>query len=593
MERRRIAVVDRDRCNPKKCGLECVKFCPRVRAGEKETIQLVEGLLVIDEQLCVGCGICARKCPFQAISVVNLPAPLEGLEVHRYGVNGFVLFRLPIVRMGSIVGLVGPNGIGKTTIMRILAGELIPNLGDPSAKLSWDEVIQRFRGTEVQNYLEKLSGGQLRAVHKPERIDLLPKAFKGTLREALEKADERGVAFELAQELGLSDLMDRSLFDLSGGELQRVAVIAVASKDADVYMFDEPCNFLDVFQRMKVAAIIRRLAEEGKGVMVIEHDLAVLDYLSDYVHILYGVRGVFGVVSLPHGTREGINIFLGGYLPDDNVRFRDYGISFSKRATPTKAESPLLVSYSALEKVYDSSFRLKVEPGELRAGEVVVAVGPNGIGKTTFVAMLAGALEPTSGEVLAKDVRVAYKPQYVRPEHDGTVYSLLKKMAGSQLTSSFFRAEVLHRLEVEGLMDRRLSDLSGGELQRVAVAAVLGMDADIFLLDEPSAFLDVEMRLALAKAIRRRVEGENRAAIVVEHDLITIEALADRIILFSGQPGVEGHATPPLPVEVGMNEFLKAVGITFRRDPRTGRPRVNKPGSKLDVEARASGRYYV
>ncbi len=591
MPARRIAVVDRDRCNPRKCGLECIKYCPEVRMGVEETIRLEDGLLVIDEELCTGCGICVKKCPFSAISIVNLPAPVEGEEVHRYGVNGFTLFRLPIVRPGKIVGLVGPNGVGKTTSISILSGRIKPNLGRVDDEPDWDEVIRHFRGSELQEYLKRLADGQVRVVNKPERIDKIPRVVKGRVIDILEKVDERGVLDEAMELLGLGKLKDRRIEELSGGELQRLALAAAYVRDADVYVLDEPTNYLDVYQRMRAARLIRRLQDDGKSVMLVEHDLAVLDYLSDYVHILYGEPGVYGVVSHPHSTREGINIFLDGYLPDDNVRFREEPISFLPRVgSPEISENPVVV-YTSLEKRLNG-FSLHVEEGEVYAGEVVVAVGPNGIGKTTFVRMLAGELSPDRGTVMTEGIKVSYKPQHVKPTYEGTVESLLRKVAGSSYSSPYFRAEVIKRLGIERLLDRYLDELSGGELQKVAIAACLGREADVYLIDEPSAFLDVEARFAAAKAIRRRIQGENKAVIVVEHDLLTIEAVADRIMVFSGQPGVEGYASRPMDPREGLNEFLRDVDVTFRRDPDTGRPRVNKPGSKMDQLARATGRYY-
>jgi len=589
----RIAVLDLDRCKPKDCNKECYRFCPRVRSGDK-TIEFneVTGKPVIAELLCSGCGICVKKCPFKAIRIVNLPDELEEECSHRYGPNAFKLYRLPIPKLGLVLGLIGPNAVGKTTALKILAGEIRPNLGRWDDPPSWSEIIRYFRGSELQPYFQKLSEGKLRIFHKPQYVDRIPKVVKGEVGSLLKKVDERGVIDELRDLLELDSIWSRDIRVLSGGELQRVAIAAVAARNADVYLFDEPSSYLDVYQRMRVARVIRSLARKDCYVIVVEHDLAVLDYISDQVCIFYGKPGVYGIVSKVHGVRVGINIYLDGYIPDENVLFRREPVKFDVAPSQIewKPESILLKWGRLVKRLGD--FELVVEPGEIHVGEVVGILGPNGIGKTTFVKLLAGILEPDEGFPPCTGLRVSYKPQYLTPSYRGTVEDLLKRASGSNYGSSWFKTEILNQLDLADLLDRNVNELSGGELQRVAIAACLSMDADIYLIDEPCAYLDVEQRIAVSRTIKRIVESKAAAAFVVEHDLIAQSLIADSLMVFLGEPGIEGYASKPLSLRRGMNMFLKDVGVTFRRDPQTGRPRVNKPNSWLDRLQKSIGEYY-
>jgi len=404
--------------------------------------------------------------------------------------------------------------------------------------------------------------------------------------------DQRGGLASLIDRLELRPILDRSLDVLSGGELQRVTVAAASLRETDLYLFDEPSSYLDVRQRLMVARVIRSLAQAGKMVVVTEHDLAVLDYLSDHVSVFYGVPGVYGVVSHPHAVREGINIFLDGYLVDENVRFRDERIAFHLRP-PVKAwtsERPLY-PWGSMEKSYEG-FTFTVEPGQAYAGEVVGILGPNGIGKTTFIKLLAGIEKPDRGDSPGTSLKVSYKPQYISADYEGTVESLLKSIAEERFGTDHFRSEVLSPLSMEKLMEHDLKSLSGGELQRVAIVACLARDADLYLLDEPSAYMDVEERYAMTRVIRRIVEERGKTAFIVEHDIVVEDFVADRLIVFEGQPGVRGQALAPQPLRSGMNRFLAELSVTFRRDPSTGRPRVNKEDSRLDKAQKSQGEYY-
>ncbi|NMC58712.1 MAG: ribosome biogenesis/translation initiation ATPase RLI [Candidatus Methanofastidiosa archaeon] len=585
----RIAVIDYDKCQSKKCNLLCLNYCPGPRMNE-ETIIIDEVTKkpIISEVLCTGCGICIHKCPYKAISIVNLPEELSQ-PIHQYGPNTFRLYRLPVPKEGKVLGLIGQNGVGKTTAIRILSGELYPNIGDYKSK-EMKDLTPYFRGTELQGYFEKMDSKNIKSSLKPQYVDKLPQVAKGNTGNLLEKVDERGVSEELINDLDLKDALDKDVSVLSGGELQRVAIIASMSKNADIYFLDEPTSYLDIRQRLNVAKAIRKLAEE-KTVVVIEHDLAILDYLSDYIHILYGQPGVYGIVSTPLSVRIGINMYLDGYIKEDNVRFRNESIKFYQKEEKTSKSKKVLLEYPAFEKTFEN-FSLRTEGGSLHKGEVVGIVGPNATGKSTFIKILAGILESDNGKKFESELKISYKPQYIKRDYDGTVKNLLSEIAKEKFYTNIFKAEILRPLDIDPIIDNLVADLSGGELQRVAIAACLSQDAEVYLLDEPSAYLDIEQRLNFSKVLRRFIGDKELTAIIVEHDLVSLDYTSDKAIVFSGRSSVSGIASYPLSLRDGMNRFLEEIGITFRRDPESGRPRSNKIDSQKDREQKSIGEYY-
>ncbi|ABK78310.1 ATPase, RNase L inhibitor [Cenarchaeum symbiosum A] len=588
----RVAVVDHDLCQPRKCGQECIKYCPVNKSGA-ECIVIDEEThkARIDENLCNGFGICAKVCPFDAITIVNLAAELASDKVHQYGPNSFRLYRLPSPRRGEVVGLLGRNGMGKSTVINILSGALQPNLGKYDGPPDWDEILRYYSGTDLKQHFEGIKEGRIRPSIKPQQVQNVAQAFDGTGGELIEKYDERGAAAGLIKELDLGSAVDRRTEEMSGGELQRVAVAAAAARDADLYFFDEPSSYNDVFQRAGVARVIQGLAEAGRSVMVVEHDLSLLDYLSDHVEVLYGDPAVYGIVSGVMPAKTGINAFLDGYLHVENIRFRDKQFTFDASTTAGDfQEGEETVSYTRLEKAL-GQFRVSVEPGMVRKGEVLGVAGANALGKTTLMKMIAGVESPDSGEV-AKTARISYKPQYLQGDSDAEVVAILDGANGGPIEGSMGEEQVADHLGIKKLYNKALSSLSGGELQKVAVAACLLQKADVYALDEPSAFLDVEDRISVAKFLQKYVRSFGRSAIVIDHDIQLMDLVSDTMIIFEGRPGAEGHATAPLKKAEAMNRFLRSLGISFRRDEHSMRPRINKAGSRLDKEQKGSGRYY-
>ncbi|PIY60424.1 ribosome biogenesis/translation initiation ATPase RLI, partial [Candidatus Woesearchaeota archaeon CG_4_10_14_0_8_um_filter_47_5] len=354
---------------------------------------------------------------------------------------------------------------------------------------------------------------------------------------------------------------------------------------ANLYIFDEPTSYLDIKQRIKVSKFIRNLADHNTAVLVVEHDLIILDYMTDAVHIMYGKESAYGVVSTPKATRAGMNVYLSGYLREENMRFRDYPITFSASPPAQVHKGTSLISWGNLTKKL-GSFNLTAESGGISTQNVTGILGENGIGKTSFVKILAGVIEKDAGTVDSA-VRVAYKPQYLsREEPDLLVITFLH----DAITK--YEVQLIRPLDLKPLLLQKLGELSGGQLQRVAVARCLSQDADLYLLDEPSAYLDVEQRLIVSKVIRDLMTEKGTSALVVDHDLLFTDYLSQSLIVFEGVPAVSGSVHGPMSMEAGMNRFLRKLGITLRRDKENHRPRINKPDSVKDREQREKGKWY-
>ncbi len=160
------------------------------------------------------------------------------------------------------------------------------------------------------------------------------------------------------------------------------------------------------------------------------------------------------------------------------------------------------------------------------------------------------------------------------------------------MSDNFVKNELFRPLGIDPLMESEVSSLSGGELQKLSIAMTLAQDADLYLLDEPSANLDSSTRMEVAKIIKRTMENRKKTGMVVDHDIYFIDIISDELMIFLGQSGVQGIARGPMPMREGMNAFLKEVNITFRRDHNSGRPRINKPGSSMHREQVSTGEYY-
>jgi len=588
---KRIAIIDREKCRaPEKCNYICISVCP-VYKSKKDIFKIGDDKKpLIDESLCIGCGICEKKCPFNAIIILNLVKEPESNLVFQYGQNTFRLYGLPIIKEKSIIGIIGRNGIGKSTAISILAGILKPNFGEYNRVFDEKEIIRRFRGSELQKYFENLYSKKVKISYKPQNIYLFVKLYgEKTVKEILDTlVKSKEELNKIIKEFEIENIYERKIKELSGGELQKVLFIFSSLKEHDLLLIDELTNYLDIYERVKMSSHLLEMKEKGDTIVLIDHDLSFINSLADIIHIVYGVQKAYGVFSSPIGVSDGIHQYLEGFIKKENLRIRDKPIRLDVKPYTDKKMGKDVVSWKNV-KVKLNGFELIADEGSIRENEIVGVIGRNGIGKSTFAKALAGEIK-YEGEI-SKECEISYKPQYFDfSDLDITVHEFISRFNPDYRKD--YR-EYLAKIGLADLLDHKVNSLSGGEAQTLYCFSVLVKDADLYILDEPFAFLDIEQRVNMAKFIRDIIKLKGKAALVIDHDIVLVDYVSDSIMVFEGEPGRKGIVNKPVENKKAFNKFLEVLNITMRRDEKSGIPKINKIDSYLDRLQKERKEYYI
>lgn len=541
---KRLAAVNQDLCKPDQCQLECIEVCP-VNKLNQECIVLSDDrkLALISAPLCTGCGLCIKKCPFHAIDIVNLVAPVEDLLVYSYGENSFKLYGLALPQKG-VYGMLGDNGCGKSTNIKLLNRTLD---------------VQRMPVKEWQHFFTEKKP----LVVKPQE---LVSANLGNVGKLLEKIGGPRLE-ELKAALDLDALWSRDLDQLSGGELQRVMVAAALCKDTGAYLLDEPFAFLDYAYRIRLVEYLREHFQD-QHVLLVDHDLSLLSYACNQTYILYGEPGVYGIVSQPYSTDRAIHMFLEGFLEGENVRFRNEPVKFKTGSQEKHVEKNVVLPSAHITR---GTFTVE-NPSDvaLHAGEIVALVGRNGTGKSTLATHFA---EKLGGSL---------KPQLLE-RSDDLVLGVLK-------TDSPFQQRFIQDMGLKKQEFFSFNQLSGGELQKVRVFEALAQEAPLYVVDEPTNMMDVKGRVTLSRLLRDKAK-EGASILLIDHDLEFVLNTAHRLMIIDGEPAKHGTVAGVYPKTEGIAKLLKEFNLTYRRDAKTDRLKLNKAGSVKDRQLKKSGKF--
>ena len=445
-------------------------------------------------------------------------AELERLTYRYPGAPEPALREVTLRVAGGLTLVAGPSGGGKSTLLRVFNG-LVPHFhgGQVSgrAEVSGQSIVETRTRDLARRVGFVFQDPELQTVYATVDREV---AF-GLENIAVPAAQIPARVEEALNDAGVAQLAGRLMRTLSGGERQRVALASALAMRPQLVVLDEPTSQLDPEGAALVLAAARHVVSQGRTVIVSEHRLRALMGVADQLVMVEDA-----IVSLtdPRGWREP---------------------RFARPAGMRAVGGTEVACISGAAAGFDGRPVLENVDLAVQAGEVVALMGPNGGGKTTLLRLVAGLLRPLAGTVERRPGRVAYLPQNPaallhRPTVRDEVLFTIKRSCESEKPETILAA--LGLLHVAGRYPR---DLSSGERQRAAVAAVLAGSPGLVLLDEPTRGMDAQAREALVRLIAG-LRDRGAAVVIATHDSALRAAVADTVLM------VAGGAVSAAPAEV-------------------------------------------
>jgi energy-coupling factor transport system ATP-binding protein len=459
---------------------------------------------------------------------------------------------------GELLLLAGASGCGKTTLVRAING-LIPRSykGELSGKIL-------LNGQDTAGMpLSRISQMVGTVLQDPERQILGTKVINevafGLENMGLPRAEIFARAEQALDYLNILALRDRETFNLSGGEKQKVALAGVLAMRPSVLLLDEPLASLDPASALETLAMVRRLADEGLTVVMVEH--RVEDVLNIHPsRVMFMSEGRIRYLGAPAGLMEAVDYhevklpaaMIARRAAADPAPARMSFLPGVKRGEAASGDSSnaaefALVRFENVAFGYESGREILHGINlEIRKGDIIAVLGPNGAGKTTFVKHAIGLLKPKSGRVLVNGIdthaasvaEIASTLGYVfqSPSHMLFAPTVREELAfgpkNLKHSAPQIEQQVKSSLEIVNLVDKENDaplSLSFGQQKRVSIAAILAMRSKILVMDEPTAGQDYKNYLGFMDAILQLPGFE--AILFITHDVDMAVIYANRVIL--------------------------------------------------------------
>ena len=451
------------------------------------------------------------------------------------------------VQTGEFILLTGRSGCGKTTLIRSLNG-LIPHFypGEIQGDLVMD-------GHSLLEMRPSQLAGQVGTVFQDPRSQFF---MTDTTRELAFGCENMGLPREetinhivkAAKDLELVDYLNRSIFALSSGEKQQVAIGSVYALSPKVYIFDEPSANLDYAATKRLAEIMRKLKQDGYTIFVVEHRFY---YLRDFIDRVFLIQN--GKIEQEF-TREQFCS-----LPEETRISYGLRTVYTERDAEHYQETERTANRSHLLDVRDLAFAYKKGPAvfqnvsfEAHAGDVIGILGHNGAGKTTLLSILTGLLKQQGGNI-------TFDGRQLSPRQRRAMSYLVMQDTDYQLFASSVEEELslgiredckekvdaaLEALELSEYREQHPAALSGGQKQRVTIGAAIVKDSPVIYFDEPTSGLDYDSMVRVSRLIEQ-LSASGVIVFVVSHDFEFIVRTCTEVVQLDDQGAIQNHRLTP------------------------------------------------